>query len=321
MSSYCRDGIPTSISYKPLIDAINAHTTVTVHLKAALYSRTRRWQPQWRGQFAVWTAGAALKWGLRRQLVTNYVISFPKSGRTWLLSMLALYVRELHDGWNPSWDTAVGRWLLYKRRTGRRPPVMVLTHDCVDHPFQDTLRAAELRTAWDPSRYEGKRNVFLIRDPRDVVVSYFYHKTRREALLEARRPTKVEVDAFVRSEFFGIPKIVAFMNQWAELIRSNDDYMVLRYEDLHESPEAVREVIAHFDLEQNERALKRAIEACSFERMQRRELEQSHASTPAQMKVRRGIIGGYRDDLAGETITWMESYIRRHLSEIYGEYH
>jgi hypothetical protein len=82
------------------------------------------------------------------------VVSFPKSGRTWLHVMLA----RLAHGAHAPFVLDV--------------PGVLFTHDDADKP------SLPLRT--DFGRYADRKVVLLVRDPRDVLVSYFAHRTRRD---------------------------------------------------------------------------------------------------------------------------------------------
>jgi Sulfotransferase domain len=54
----------------------------------------------------------------------------------------------------------------------------------------------------DKSRYRGTKVLYLIRDPRDVVVSCFFQATRRKKLFRGT------LSEFIRSDNYGIRKIV-----------------------------------------------------------------------------------------------------------------
>ena len=82
----------------------------------------------------------------------------------------------------------------------------------------------------DKSRYHGKKVVYLTRDPRDVVVSCYFQATRRKSLFHGT------ISEFIRSDKYGIRKIVAFNRIWHAARNVPEAFLLVRYEDLHVAP-------------------------------------------------------------------------------------
>ena len=106
------------------------------------------------------------------------VVSFPKSGRTWLRVML----------------DALGIACEY-------------THDTSS--YEDALIFEEMRCC-EP-HYQNRVVIFIHRDPRDTVVSGFFQLTKR---LARRRTYVGDLSDFVRDPRHGIEKIVRFNLAW-----------------------------------------------------------------------------------------------------------
>ena len=82
-------------------------------------------------------------------------------------------------------------------------PYIYMTHD-------DAPNAAR-PLATNKSKYRNKKVVFLVRDPRDVVVSYFFQRTKR-----SRSPVNLDMSSFIRDPGYGVNRIIDLMNIWAE---------------------------------------------------------------------------------------------------------
>ncbi|MEM7581795.1 MAG: sulfotransferase domain-containing protein [Acidobacteriota bacterium] len=212
------------------------------------------------------------------------VVSFPKSGRTWLRVMLDHL--KVH---------------------------LTYTHD--DSGHLKRLRFDELDA--DKSDYCDQRVVLLIRDPRDVVVSGFFMATHRLGLYRG------DLSAFLRDERHGLQKVLAFNQAWYAARHQVADFLLVRYERMHEDLEAVQRRILRFvDRRVDDNALRDAIELGRFPNMQRLErtgyFEQQYgvllaggSDDPDSLKTRRGKVGGYVDYLGPEDL----AYCQRLLEE------
>ena len=241
---------------------------------------------------ARWTA-ARVRRRRQRQWDTAHtcVVSFPKSGRTWLHVMLARLARG-----------------------ARAPfvldvPGVLFTHDDADKPEQP-LRA-------DFDRYATRKVVLLVRDPRDVLVSYFAHRTRRDRTYEGT------LAAFVREPGYGAERIVTFLAAWWGHRAVPRAFLLVRYEDLHADPRKELERLARFlGLPHGDAELEEAVAFGAFDRMVERErtgafadkrLRPGHTADPESYKVRRGEVGGWAAALAPADAAWVNAVIARTL--------
>ncbi|MFQ5645128.1 MAG: sulfotransferase domain-containing protein, partial [Thiogranum sp.] len=150
----------------------------------------------------------------QRFIIDAYIISFPKSGRTWLRVMIgkALCLKyDLPDDImldTPKITSAAG--IL---RTE-------FIHDYADNTWREY---SQLPT--NKRRYAKKRVVFLVRNIKDVLVSYYFHSTKRTGDFSG------DISAFVRSERFGARKVITFYNIWHENLTVPLHFLLLRYEE------------------------------------------------------------------------------------------
>lgn len=240
-----------------------------------------------------------------------FLISFPKCGRTWLRQMVGVALSAEH---------------------GVDAPPIAFTDARVDHPdvprilatHDDTPQrkaASELMT--DKRGYRQRRVMFLARDPRDVIVSYYFHRTRR-----LRDGYPGSLSDFVRDDVGSTRTLIAFYDLWARRREVPRDFLLVRYEDLHLDPVGeLRRALAFVGSEASAGAVERAVEESSFERMQQME-EAGTAGTLAltppdpadreSFKVRRGKVGGYADYLAVDDAAYIDALVREQLDPLFG---
>jgi hypothetical protein len=241
---------------------------------------------------ARWTAARVRR---RRRLqwerAHTCVVSFPKSGRTWLHVMLARLARD------PQAPFVLD------------VPGVLFTHDDSDKPAQP-LRA-------DFERYAARKVVLLVRDPRDVLVSYFAHRTRRD------RTYAGTLSAFVREPGYGAERIVAFLAAWWAHRTVPRGFLLVRYEDLHADPRKELERLARFvGLPHGDAELEGAVAFGAFDRMVALERagaiddKRLRAADPADQdsyKVRRGEVGGWTAALTPDDAAWVSTVMTHTL--------
>jgi hypothetical protein len=240
-----------------------------------------------------------------------FLVSYPKCGRTWLRMLLSRAL-ELETG-APGVDYLGGRYL-----GGQIPgvPRVRVTHD--DDPHWKTPSRLDRRKR----RYRGKKVVLLVRDPRDVVVSMYFERSRRE------RAFSETLSEFLRERRGSLDTILAWYNAWERCRSVPSALLVVRYEDLRRDTEReARRVLGFLGVAVSEENLREAIAFASFERM--REMESAGAlgsgrlrprdpGDPESFKTRRGKVGGFVDYLAPEEIAAVEDRIRTALDPCYG---
>jgi hypothetical protein len=147
--------------------------------------------------------------------------------------------------------------------------------------------------------------VLLVRGPKDVLVSRWMHLRYKRGIYDG------SLSQFVADT---ADDLVDYLNGWAT---SAEDVHLVSYEGMHrDGAAALRDVAAFLGLPVDAAAADRAVAAAAFDRMQRIERESGLAGRhppddPRGMRVRRGLVGGYREELSPEDETLVDTALRR----------
>lgn len=160
--------------------------------------------------------------------------------------------------------------------------------------------------------------VVLVRSPFDVLVSYYFHVTRQRSRTSEQAPAgqRRALAAFALDPSRGAPALGAYWNGWASRLYDHD-ILVESYEHLTERPLlTMRRICRHFGLEAHEDWLEAAIRSSTFESMQAMEARSGIANIafdradPEARRVRRGVVGGYRDYLGPSDVDAVRRALR-----------
>lgn len=83
-------------------------------------------------------------------------------------------------------------------------------------------------------RIAGKKVIVLVRDPREVVYTYYFRLSKR---FRDPRVKSMELAEFIRHPSFGIGRIVDFTNTWYDAKNRFRDFLFLRLEEVKVRPE------------------------------------------------------------------------------------
>jgi hypothetical protein len=244
------------------------------------------------------------------------LISFPKSGRTFVRAMLSRLLQR-------RFGIDERRLLEFPmlRKAAAEVPRLLFTH------AGDAMRTAdEIRL--DPADYKHCRVVLLARHPGDVAVSRYHHLKHRSRDRARRRLAEQSLETFVWSDQGGIPAIVSFMNQWAELARKREGVGIVRYEDFLTDPRATLNDLANkIGLEVSSKDIEDAAEFGALDNLKQREregyfqssrLQAAKKGDDASYKVRSGSSGGYRKRLQPDNAARVDTFVAANLDPVFG---
>lgn len=207
----------------------------------------------------------------------NLCISFPKSGRTWLrvmLDQLGVTVKYTHAG----------------AQHADPKPIEAISME-LPHPRTKIL--------------------FLHRDPLDTVVSGYHQAQKRLGNFNGT------LSEFIRHPNHGLEKVYKFNKMWKNCLEHRPNTMILSYEDLHiRTISTLMQTAFFFGTRPSLSEAKKVCEQNTFEKMRERErsgaykdrykeiLSPTDVDDADSFKVRKGQIGGHKDELDQTDLVW-----------------
>ena len=254
----------------------------------------------------------------RRELAPARVaiVSFPKSGRTWLRLLIG---RALCARYGLPESQILDTFAL-TRAAGILPTVF--THDGTSN----TEGRHFDRLDRGKRAYRGKRVLLLCRDPRDTVISCYFEATRRKRVYDGT------LSEFLRDPRYGIQKIVTFYQLWEAARAVPEKLLVISYEDLHADPAKVlRETLGFLGASDlPDRLVSEAIEYGRFDNMRRLEqagglgegsrLRPADSADASSFKTRKGKVGGFAETLSEEDLAFANRVIAEHACPLLAAY-
>ncbi|MCP5101319.1 MAG: sulfotransferase domain-containing protein [Chloroflexi bacterium] len=241
-----------------------------------------------------------------------YVISYPKSGRTWLRILIGNAMAQHFNV-----DLKNDEPGLIVKQYKFKAPYVRFSHDRVANAVEENGRLFREKYSY----YRRQKIILLVRDPRDVIISYYFHRTRR--LNEQH-----QLDDFIQHPLWGIDRQLYFLNEWSQHQDIPNDFLLLRYEDLiNNTFDQLKKVFTFLSLEIANTHLEEAITYAQFENMKKRilnspnqineRLEPTDPSDNQSHKVREGRIGGHQQYLNNQQIELLNNKIQTTLNPIF----
>jgi hypothetical protein len=251
------------------------------------------------------------------------IVSFGKSGRTWLRVMLSRLYQVKH-GLSERYLMGFDNY----HHMNRAIPKVFYTHDNYIKDYTGNVD--------NKADFYDHKVVLLARDPRDVAVSQFYqwqYRMKPNKKILNRYPGEgkdVSMFDFVMDQDAGLPKVIDFMNLWASEQSRLKGFFLLRYEDLRSQPEATLEKLLEFmGTPGTPEEIREAVEFSSYENMKKMEQKKTFwlsggrmvpkdRNNPNTYKVRRAKVGGYRDYFDDDQVAQIEALVNSTLSPDFG---
>lgn len=222
----------------------------------------------------------------------SFIISYPKSGRTWLQRMIIEAIKldaksdvdledisELNE-YFPSF------------------PKMLSTH--ASSSWEEVVHDEHSILKEDYPSYSHAKIIFLYRDPRDVLVSQYYHMKHRTGFSSLKKE-----DMYLNNNV-GLKKIVHFMNKWKGYSETYDDNVLsISYEALKANPDkGLSDILSFLGIDISADVIAQAVKNTSLKKMQEKETEHKEAASPWSstssnnsnaFQSRKGIVGEYKE--------------------------
>jgi len=231
-----------------------------------------------------------------------FVVSYPRSGNTWTRFLISNLIYQDEPTTFANIEARIPEIYFNPDRVMRHlpRPRLLKSHEC----FQPHYR----------------RTIYIVRDPRDVAVSYYHHNVKAGNVPE-NYPMDEFVPRFMNAEFD--PKFGTWSDHilsWLSLRQGRKEFLVLRYEDMKKNPCAELARVADFLLLCKFRAidssagkLQRAVELSSPERMRTLEREQAgnwvltRKTRRDKPFIRTATSGGWKSTLSARSVAAIES--------------
>jgi len=275
-----------------------------------------------------------------------YAVSFPKSGRTWIELMTAKVRseitgepiigfldrqrmnRKLKQGYDRRRNRLYG--FLFQKKYNYLPADIIFSHGYKNSNI--------CKGKFFPKKYYINQKIFLlVRDPRDVIVSYykyekFFHKRFDGDLSDFVRYSESNSNDYkVR---YGIQAIINYMNAWIENKSMFNNLYIGYYEDFRKNTLLeFSKLCDYFELDASKEIIQRAVDFGGFENMRKIELSGEinwHGFNKHQidkkninvdeLKTRKGKVGSYVDDLDQSDIEYINSILDEKLNDAYSIY-
>jgi len=251
------------------------------------------------------------------------VVSFGKSGRTWLRVMISHLFRVMYK--LP--ENAILGFDNF-HNLNRAVPKVFFTHDNYIKDFTGDFDSKQ--------PFYNKRVVLLARDPRDVAVSQFFQwkfriKPSKVAINNyPPRGSDISLFDFVMGDNGGGMKAVTdYLNLWAREADKVEAFHLLRYEDLRKNThEELRRLLDFMQVDATDQDVDAAVEYSSYENMKKMESKEQFRfaggrmmprdkDNPDSYKVRRAKVGGYRDYFTDEEVAAIDARLQADLDPLF----
>lgn len=247
---------------------------------------------------------------LQRSLgkVDAFLVSYPKSGRTWLRYLMSLYMARVYDlGFEPdlrstfrvlpNFDMDKERGLPSSEALGpTKMPLVAVSHRDFDRDL-----------------FSAKRTIMLVRDPRDVLVSSYFHQTRHKHRFEG------DIAEFLEDETYGAAAVASYHNGWATGL-AGGQALTISYEELSEDTHGVvRNILNFLGIAVDEQVLDDAVRKAQFDKMRKKEQQtgipghEYNREDADASRVRRGKVAGYTDYLGPAEDARVQELFAAHL--------
>jgi len=256
------------------------------------------------------------------QLADAVIVSFGKSGRTWLRVMLSRFYQVRHG---LSERHLIGFDNLH--RMNAAIPKLFFTHD---NYIKDYTGHRDSK-----ADFYNSKVVLLVRNPFDTAVSQFFQwkfrmRPGKKALNEyPEHGSDVDIYTFVMSQSAGLPKIIDYMNLWAHESSRIRELLVVRYEDLRaDTAGTLGRVVAFLGSPGTADQIAECVRFASVENMRNMETKGTFwrsgsrmvakdKNNPDSFKVRKAKVGGYRDYFDDAQIAAMQAVVQERLDPMF----
>ncbi len=252
------------------------------------------------------------------------LVSYPKSGRTWLQNILVEIGKLGYDTEKKiSEEDSISHALTALGSLDTDFPAILATHDKSSWEQAEPLQDEEQIKKRDFEAYNSQKIVFLHRDPRDVLVSQFYHIKLRHNI------SKIEKEDLISNPVIGIKKIIFFMNKWLDYAEKNKARVFrMSYEEMKKDTTGTLSNMCDFmGFSPTTIMIEAAIKNSDIKKMQQKQASSNNKdpwtktdkpSNINSFQSRKGIIGDHKNFFSTEQLSRIDHIIDEFLDKRFG---
>lgn len=213
------------------------------------------------------------------------IIEHPKCGRTWLFNMMNIVI-DINKLPVKRLDRAHNNTALPNR----------------EYPYQ--------KREYREIHRKLNHIIFLIRDPRDVINSFYFWATTR-----GKKYYNGNMSQFIRSKY-GIEYLLKFYNDWNEIADNHDNIIPMWYENIKsDTLSNIRWLFKEMGFDPTEKSLKKAVKQTTFDKLRKQEGNFSNSA-----KFRKGIVGDYRNNFTKKDIDYCNNLMNKYNCDFIKDY-
>jgi hypothetical protein len=225
----------------------------------------------------------------------TFLVSYPKSGNTWLRFLIANLVGKINAD------------ISFRN-------IEKIVPDIYRNSDNTLLGIAQPRVLKSHEMYQSHypQVIYILRDPRDVAVSYYHHLIKVNRFPESM-PIEDFIDGFIAGKFhqkFGTWK--AHVNSWTTDNFPEENRLVIQYEALLSNPHTELKSIANFlGIQATFEKLQTAVENSQADRLRQLEIQDQWQPFEGNMRtdksfVRAATAGNWKHELSQVSIEKIE---------------
>lgn len=250
--------------------------------------------------------------------VSDYnIISFPKSGRTWIVCFLHEYnaLSKKSLNYKPSSPKYLkSNKLLTLFSNDKKTSIFV------DHSFEDLdLKYSWIKNFLVKLSLKNKTNFFVLRDPRDTIISFYFHKKFASMMDSEQNILKrgISLSEFIFSPNRGITYLINFLNYFSDHLFVKRSYEILLYENFIDDPKSnFSKLLKSLRLPISEDNLDYLVEETNFENLQKK----AEGTDARIKKFRKGKKQNFHEYLNQQEIEKINFIINQKLDKKYLNY-
>lgn len=228
-----------------------------------------------------------------------FLVSYPRSGNTWLRFLLA--------------------WLIHDRPDLNFTSIEHYAPDLYRHDNASLLSAARPRIIKSHERYcrNYPRVVYVYRDVRDVIVSFFHYLKKQGSSFDF----ETYFNQFISGKIFQNLKLGTWDDNVKSWLSHDKRIIAVRYEDMLDNPaDILPAILNHLGLKHDKTILKEAVKKYSFDKMS--QIEQTaedvdYLSSNRKIRfIRQGEKGQWKTVLNREQLAVIKEKYGRLLIEL-----